>query len=215
MTKLSLFLATALATTGFTARAHAAPATVDVTKQQGSQAATSFSSSTPITCADGSAGEVDAFGFLSGSDSMTKQTGAGNTFNDGVLVEVDEYVNSCTGAFASGLGNIANGYVPPNKHLNVARLIGSTSFQDFNSGQTFPVSINLKIEGTGPITAGKNNTVSHGSGSMSVTITHSANASRDGIVTGTVTIDGVELDATFSQTTLSSDAKSTITVTKN
>ncbi len=214
MTKLSLFLATALATTGFTTRAHAG-ATVDVTKQQGSQAATSFSAFTPITCPNGSSGEVDVFGFLSGSESMTKQAGSGRTFSDGVFVEIDEYVNSCTGAFASGFGTIVNGYVPPNKHLDKARIIGSTSFQDFNTGLTYPISVNLRIEGTGPITANKDNTVSHGSGPITVTISHTADSSREGIVTGTMTIDGVELDASFSTSTLTLNSQTTITVTKN
>jgi len=214
MTKLSLFLATVLSTSALATGAHAA-VTVDVTKQQGSSASTSFSSSTPITCADGSAGEVDAFGSFRGADSVTKQTGAPRTFTDGVFVEIDEYVNSCTGAFASGIGNISNGYIPPDRSLRAARMIGSTTFQDFNSGQTFPISINLKIEGTGPITASKDNTVSHGSGPMTVTVSHTGTATRNGTVTGTITLDGVELDATFSSTTLFANTQSTITVTKN
>ncbi len=214
MTKLTLVLATVFATSALGARAQAA-ATVDASKQQGSNVSTSFSSSTPITCPDGSSGEVDAFGFISGSDSLTKQTGTPRSFTDGVFIEIDEYVNSCTGAFASGTGGIPNGYIPPDKKLRAARLVGSTTFQDFNSGQTFPVAINLKVEGTGPITASKDNTVSHGSGPISVTVTHTASASRQGIVTGTITIDGVELDATFSTTTIFADTTSTITVTKN
>lgn len=214
MTKLSLFLATALATATLAAPAHAA-VTVDVTKQQGSSASTSFSSSTPITCADGSAGQVDVFGSLRGADSFTKQTGTPGTFSDGVFVEIDEYVNSCTGAFASGFGNIPNGYIPPDRSLRVARMIGSGTFQDFNSGQTYPISVNLKIEGTGQITTSRNNTVSHGSGPMTVTVTHSGGATRNGAVTGTITLDGVELDATFSGTTLVANTQSTITVTKN
>src|SRR6185312_10433901 len=176
MTKLSLFLATALATATLAAPAHAA-VTVDATKTQGSSVSTSFSSSTPITCADGSAGQVDVFGSLRGADSFTKQTGTPGTFSDGVFVEIDEYVNSCTGAFASGFGNIPNGYIPPDRSLRVARMIGS--------------------------------------GTMTVTVTHSGGATRNGAVTGTITLDGVELDATFSGTTLVASTQSTITVTKN
>ncbi len=214
MTKLSLVLATALATSTLAPHAQAAT-TIDVTKQQGSSVFTSFSASTTITCADGSSGEVDAFGSFSGSDSLTQQTGTPRSFSDGVLVEIDEYFNSCTGAFASGLGSISNGYIPPDKTLRVARMIGKTTFQDFSSAQTFPVAINLKVEGTGPITASRDNTVSHGSGPISVSVTHTASASRQGIVTGTIAIDGVELDATFSTTTLYANTQSTITVTKN
>jgi hypothetical protein len=214
MTKLSLFLATTLATATFGSQTHAAT-TVEVTRQQGSNASTSFSSTTPITCPDGSAGEVDAFGFISGSELASKQTGTPRTFNDGVTVEIFEYVNSCTGAFTSGSGTIPNGYIPPDKKLRVARMVGSTTFQDFSTGQTVPISVNLKIEGTGPIAATKDNTVSHGSGAYTVTVTHTAGGTREGIVTGTITIDGVELDATFTPTTMSTGTTSTITVTKN
>ncbi len=214
MTKLSLTLAMVLATSALASGAHAAT-TVDVSKQQGSNVFTSFSSSTPITCTDGTTGEIDVFGSVSGSDSLSKEIGSPRSFSDGVLVEIDEYVNSCTGAFVSGLGNIQNGYVPPDKKLRMARLTGSTTFQDFTTGQTYPVSIDLKVEGTGPITASKDNTVSHGSGPFTVTVMHTASASREGIVTGTISIAGVELNATFSTTTLFASTLSTITVTRN
>jgi hypothetical protein len=212
--KLSLFLATALATTTLAARANA-KATVDVEKTQGSNVQTSFTGSANITCPDGTDGSVFALGFISGSESMQKTTGSPRTFTDGVFVEVDEYVNSCTGAFASGFGGIANGYVPPNKRLTSARLVGSTTFQDLNSGQTFPVKMNIMITGTGPLTATKDNTVSHGSGPITLTVSHTGSASREGIVTGTLSIDGVELDATFSTTTMFANTMTTITVEKN
>ncbi|MFL5307619.1 MAG: hypothetical protein ACJ8F1_20535 [Polyangia bacterium] len=211
--KLNLFLATALATTTLAARANA-KTTVEVDRTQGSNVGTSFQGSAEIKCADNSDGSVFAFGFLSGSESITKTSGSPRTVTDGVFVEVDEYFNSCTNTFASGFGGFANGFVPPNKNLISARLVGSTSFQDFGSGETIPVSIDLKIRGTGPLTASKENTVSHGNGVMTVTVTHSASSSREGTVTGTLSIGGVELDATFSTTTLSSNGQTTITVEK-
>ena len=212
--KLSLFLVTALATTTLAARANA-KTTVEVDKSQGSNVQTSFTASADITCPDKSAGSVFALGFISGSDSIQKTSGSPRTVSDGVFVEVDEYVNSCTGAFASGTGGIPNGYVPPNKKLMSARLVGSTTFQDFNSGQTFPISMNIMVTGSGPLTASKDNTVSHGSGSITLTVSHTASASREGIVTGTLSIDGIELDASFSTTTMFANTSTTITVEKN
>ncbi|HVT06632.1 MAG TPA: hypothetical protein VHO67_04205 [Polyangia bacterium] len=212
--KLSLFLVTALATTALTARANA-KTTVDLEKGQGANVGTSFNATADITCPDGSAGNVFALGFISGSESIQKGTGSPRTMTDGVFVEVDEYFNSCTNVFASGTGGIPNGFLPPNKNLISARLIGSTSFQDFNSGLTIPVSMNLKISGSGPLTASKDNTVSHGSGPFTVTVSHTASSSREGTVTGTLSIGGVELDATFSGTTMFSNSFTTITVEKN
>ena len=213
-TKLSLFLVTALATTALTARANATT-TVDVAKGQGSNVSTSFSATADITCPDGSAGNVFAIGFLTGSESIQKNTGSPRTMSDGVFVEVDEYFNSCTNVFASGTGGIPNGFVPPNKNLISARLVGSTTFQDFGSGLTIPVSMNLMISGSGPLTASKDNTVSHGSGPITVTVSHSASSSREGTVTGTLSIGGVELDATFSGTSMFSSSSTTITIEKN
>jgi hypothetical protein len=213
-TKLSVFLVSALAVPMFAGRANAA-ATVDVEKSQGANVSTSFSSTTSITCADGSDGSVFALGFISGSESLTRETGSPRTFTDGIFIEVDEYVNSCTGAFASGFGGISNGFLPPGPRLNFSKLKGSTTFQDFNSGLTYPISIDLKVEGEGPVSVTKDHTVSHGSGSIVLTVSRSASATRAGGVTGTISIDGVELNASFSFTNLSSNTSSTITVQKN
>jgi len=213
-TNLSVFLIAALAVPAFAGRANAA-ATVDVEKFRGANVSTSFQSTTPITCANGSDGSVFVLGSVSASESMSRETGSPRTFTDGIFVEVDEYVNSCTGAFAAGFGGISNGFLPPGPRLNFAKLKGSTTFQDFNTGLTYPFSIDLQVEGQGPITVVRDSTVSHGTGPISVTITRSAAATRAGGVTGTISVDGIELNATFSLTTLSSNTSSTITVQKN
>jgi len=215
--KTALVLATALATTGLGYSAHAA--TVDKQKFKGSQAATSFSANNALTCADGSAGTVFASGFLSGSDSVSKETGTPKTVSNGIFVEVDIYSNTCTGVnFNFGDGSIANGYTPPNKKLNSAGLEGSTTVQDFDTGKTIPVVLDLVIEGTGPLTAekahSKTRTVQGKHGPVTITITTSADSSRAGIVSGTLSVDGVELDATFSPTTLSSNGNTEITINK-
>ncbi|HXJ21382.1 MAG TPA: hypothetical protein VMT03_14215 [Polyangia bacterium] len=189
--------------------------TVDVEKSQGANVSTFFSASMDITCPSGTDGSVFVVGFVQGSESLTKDTGSPRTFTDGIFLEIDEYVNSCTGAFAFGFGGVSNGFLPPGPRLNFSKLFGSGTFQDFNSGLTYPFSLNLNIEGQGPISATKDSTVSRGSGPIIVTVSRSASATRSGGVTGTLSIDGIELNATFSSTSLSSNAASTITVQKN
>lgn len=217
-TKTALALAATLAVTGLGYGARAA--TVDKQKFKGSQTATFFSANDAITCADGSSGTVFASGMLSGSDSISKETGTPKTTSNGVFVEVDIYSNTCTGVnFNFGDGSIANGYTAPNKKLNSAGLEGSTTVQDFDTGNTIPVVVDLVVEGTGPVTATaahtKTKTVQGKHGPVTITIASSANSTRAGLVSGSLTIDGVELDATYSSTTLSSNANTEITISKN
>lgn len=141
--KLSLFLATALATTSLAARANAAT-TVDIERSQGANVGTQFSGSADIKCADGSKGTVFAYGGFSGNESTQKSSGSPGTVNDGVFVELDGYNDSCTGLTVSGFGGVANAFVPPNKNLTSARLVGTTSVQDFGGGQSVSVSFDLK-----------------------------------------------------------------------
>jgi hypothetical protein len=79
--------------------------------------------------------------------------------------------------------------------------------------------VDLVIEGTGPVTAtaahSKTKTVQGKHGPVTITITTSANSTRAGLVSGSLTIDGVELDATYSSTTLSSNGSTEITIDKN
>jgi hypothetical protein len=215
--KTALVLVTTLTTTGLAYSAHAA--TVDKQKFKGSQAATTFLANNAITCADGTTGTVFSSGFLSGSQSISKETGTPKTVSNGIFVEVDIYSNTCTGVnFNFGDGGITNGYTPPNKNLNSAGLEGSTTVQDFDTGNTIPVVLDLVIEGTGPIAAEKahstTRTVQGKHGPITITITHSANSNRQGVVSGTLSVDGVELDATFSPTTLSTNDNMEITIEK-
>ena len=214
-TTKSLLLVSALMVGSIGGRAFGA--TVDKQSFKGSQAATFFSGSGTVACAGGGSGTVFASGMLSGSQSITKDTGSPKTVSNGVFVEIDSYSNSCPGAppFGFATGGFADGFTPPNPHLNSAELAGTTTVQDFDSGATLAVSIDLVFEGTGPLTSGKNNTKTRTTGPVTITITHSANANRAADVSGTISIGGVALDATFNTSTLSSNANTTITITKN
>ena len=75
--------------------------------------------------------------------------------------------------------------------------------------------MDLTIRGTGQLEASKENTVSHGAGAITLTVSHTASSSREGTVTGTLSIDGVELDTTYSPASMFTQSETTITVQKN
>ncbi len=213
--KMSVLLVSALVVASAGGRAFGA-VTVDKQTFKGSQGATTFSGSATIACAGGGSGTVSASGFLSGSQQITKTSGSPKMVNNGVFVEVDSYSNTCTGAtlgFADG--GIANGFTPPNAHLNSAQLLGTTTVQDFGTGLTITVAIDVVLEGTGPISAEKSNTKTKTKGPFTITIMRSASASRAADASGTISVGGVAIDATFSSTTLSTNANATLTITKN
>jgi hypothetical protein len=217
-TKIALAFVTALTSVSLGSIAHAK--TVDKQKFQGSQTATSFTVNETLTCADGTSGSVFASGFLSGSDSISKETGTPKTLSNAVFVELDIYSNTCTGVnFGFGDGSIVDGYTPPNKRLNSAGLMGTATIQDFDTGHTISIAIDLVVEGTGPITASKSHsrtrTVQTPGGPITVNIDTAANSNRSGDVSGTLSIGGTELEATYSSTTLSTNASTEITISKN
>jgi hypothetical protein len=158
---------------------------------------------------------VSALGSFSGSENISKQTGSPKTVSNGVFVEIDTYFNECTGAslgFAEG--GIPNGFTPPNKRLNSAGLEGTALVQDIGTGNQIPVVIDIVIEGTGPLSASKSSSKSKTINPVTITINKNANANRDGIASGTISIDGVALDTTFSSTTLSDNATLDVTIEK-
>jgi hypothetical protein len=198
---------------------NARSATVDRQKFDGSQVATTFSADAAIRCSDGTQGSVFAMGFISGSQSITKQPGTRKVVDNGVFVEIDAYSNSCTGVnFGFAEGAITGGFSPPNNNLVSARLAGSADAQDFDTGATIHVTLDLVVSGTGSIVAEKANTktrtIQGEGGPFTITIARSANANRAGTVTGTITIAGVVLHPEFFGTTLLRNSSSTITIEK-
>jgi hypothetical protein len=139
--------------------------------------------------------------------------------NNGISVEIDSYSNSCTGTSFSGFGGAANAFASPNKKLTSAGLTGTASVQDFSTSLTFNVGVDVVIVGTGPISASKSSTktktIQCPGGTVTITITRSANSNRSGNASGSLTIEGFELDPTFSTTTLVDNSNTTITIEKN
>jgi hypothetical protein len=186
---------------------------------RGSQAAVGFFGSGTTSCADGSTGIVAASGFLSGAEQITRSTGTPQTISNGVLVEVDFFVNTCTGQSLGGAeGSVLNGFTPPDKKLTSSSLIGSTSVQDFSTGATIPVSINVTVQGTGTLSQSKSNshsrTIGSRGGPLTISVDHSANSNRSGTATGTMSLDGAAIDAQFFFAILSADDNSSMTISK-
>jgi hypothetical protein len=216
-TKLSLLLVSALLVGSAGGRAYGA-VVVDSQAFKGSQAATTFSGSVTISCGRGKgSGTVSASGFLSGSQQINKVTGSPVTVSNGDFVEVDSYSNTCTGVSLGFLtGGSSNVFTPPSLRLNSAQILGSTTVGDFNSPpNTLTVSLDVVFEGTGAITTSKSTTTTKTKGPLTITITSQASSNRAADASGTIKINGVDIDATFSSGTLSSNANATVTITKN
>ena len=185
----------------------------------GSRADFEFSASTSITCANGSTGVASAFGSVSGSDSINNSTGSPQTISNGAFVEIDSYFNSCTGVFFFAEGGIANGYTAPDKKLDSASIVGTGTVQDFNSGNTFPLTLNVSFVGTGSTSQSKSSSHSKITGTthgnLSISHSQSANSNREATVTGSIGIDSVtftSFDVFFADLVANSSA--TLTVSK-
>jgi hypothetical protein len=185
----------------------------------GSQVAVGFFGSGNLTCADGSTGVVAASGSLSGAEQITKSTGTPQTISNGVLVEVDFFVNTCTGVSLGGAtGSIVNGFTPPDKKLTSSTLAGSTTVQDFSTGATIPVSINVAVQGTGTLSQSKSishsRTIGSKGGPLSITVDNSANSNRSGTATGTISLDGAAIDPQFFFAILIANDNSSMSISK-
>ena len=213
-TRMGLMMVSALVISS--AGGHAFGAVVDKESFKGSRADTFFSGSATIACAGGGSGTLSMSGMLSGAQSITKATGSPKTVSNGASIEIDNYSNTCTGlTFGFAFGGFASGFTPPNAHLNSAQVAGTGSVQDFDSGATVQVAVDVVWEGTGPLSAEKSHTITKTKGPFTITIMRQANANRTADASGTIKADGVDINATFTMSTLSSNANGTLTVTKN
>jgi hypothetical protein len=167
----------------------------------GNTANVGFFGSAAIKCADGTDGVVAAFGSLQAAEQIISSTSFDFQSN-GILVEVDSYSNSCTHVtFGFSEAGIQNGFTPPDKHLTSAALVGSALLQDFGSGLQVPIAVNVQVTGTGATSSSKSNSKStlkgSKSGPLSISTSHFFNANRIGVGCGTISIDGVDINAQF------------------
>jgi hypothetical protein len=211
-TRTALMLAVGFGVVGFGYGARGA-ATVVKSTFKGDQAFAGFSGSAP--CDASGTKLVSVNGFLNGSSQI--QTGPFGFVGNGVEPSFS-YSNDCTGVFAFLDGTIPGALTPPDKKLTSAGMFGTGTVQDlFGTGATFPISIDVVVEGTGPLTKGKSSSHSKSGGGangpVTITINHNANANRSADASGTLTIDGVEVDLQFSFASLSSNDSATQTIT--
>ncbi len=209
----TFFIAAAIASTGFAATAHAQQGAARVSQFKGSNVGTFVVFGPTVICADGSVGSVNGFAFISASDSTSHQPGGPPTSSSGAFIEIFDYFDSCTGTFiGDGLAGLSGGYQGPNPALKSASLAGSTFVQDLDTGASFPMRLDLVFTGEGPVTAEKGTTVTHDAGEFKVSVFRQSSKSRAAGVTGTITINGVEPDASFSSTSMAINSTGTVTV---
>lgn len=217
-TKTALALLTSLSVIGLGFSANAK--TLEKATFTGAQAATSFSIAQSVTCADGSQGSVSAAGFISGSSQVSQETGTPSTTSNGVSIDIFFYSNTCTNTpVGFALGGIADAFTAPDNKLSSAGVSGSGSVQSLDFGNSIPFALDLVFEGTGPLSSGKSHSISkidggHG-GPILIAVDRDANANRSADVSGTITLEGFELDPTFSSATLSTNASTDISITQN
>ena len=206
-----------MATIGFSSVVQAA--VVEKTTFKGTDVSTSFAISGDVTCPDGSPGQVLASGFLLGSSLVVKTKGEGKTSLNAVFMELDSYSNACTGTtLGFATESIPDGLNPPNKNLKKAKLTGTAVLADPDAGVEVSVALDIKVEGTGPLISDSDSTrtrtVTTPHGPVTITVTKSTENGRDGVASGTMTLEGVTVTPTFSLTTLGFDKNADITIEK-
>ena len=186
---------------------------------KGAQVFSTFMASANVTCEDQSEGFAFASGVLNGAEQVSATTGLPTFMSNGVVVSIQSYFNSCTGAsLAFAEGGAPNALTPPDKKLMSAAMVGSAIVQDFGTGQTMPVSFNVSIVGSGDMNQGKSNSkskvVGTKGGPISMSTSHFNNANRTGTASGTISIDGIALNPDFVFTIMITNDNTQRTVSK-
>ncbi len=185
----------------------------------GAQASFAFTASTSLTCSDNSGGFAVAFGYLQGGEQISTSTGSPPYSSNGTYVQIDAYFNSCTGVSMAAIGSIAGGFTAPDKKLTSAGFAGSGTVQDFNSTNSFPVSLDLQLVGVGNTNSSKSNSHSKTTGTkqgpLSISHDHGANTNRAGEASGSLTIDGVTFtDISSFNGFLNSNSSASVSIAK-
>jgi len=208
--KSSLVLACVLSAFAAQARAQTV---AQVSSFKGTQASTFVVFGPTVICADGSVGTANGFGFISGSESISHSPGSPKSISNGGFIEIFDYSDSCTGTFIGfGIAGLSGGYTAPNHNLESAALSGSTFVQDLDTGASYPISVDLVFTANDPLQTTRGTTVSHDYPGYTVVVNRGASSFRDAGVTGTITINGLEPDASYSSTAINSNTSGQTTV---
>ncbi len=220
MTRTKTLLVGILALAGGAAVPAHATTTIFQQSFSGSQASIFLSTSTSITCADGSTNVAMMSAQVSGAQQIQSMTGTPQTISNGTSVFVFFYFNGCTGvSLFDGDGGIANSFTPPDNKLTSASMDGTGFVQDFDTGAQLALDVDVVMTGTGSTSSEKSNshtkTTGTTHGNLSIGHSQSANSNRSATVSGTVTIDTVTFDASQPiVASLISNSSSSLTVSK-
>lgn len=99
--------------------------------------------------------------------------------------------NYCTGTYSSGYGSSPNATFTIDNKLSSATLKGTFAVYDYSSGTTKTADVNLTWTGTGVTSSGKSDYTYQTP--TSITRYRSNGSSSDAQVTGSVTVDGINL----------------------
>ncbi len=195
-----------------------ATAVVDRQTMIGRQATVFFSASKTVTCG-GVQKTASLGGFIFGAESISRSTGLPVTRSNGISFELFGYTNECKNAsLGDGTGGVSGGLVGPGPLLTLATMKATSTVQDFVTGATLPVAMNLTFVGTGATSSSGSTTETHTvngpHGPCTITIVRTANSNRSANVTGTFTINGDVFDLGGSQGGFNSNTNTTLTVTK-
>ena len=191
MFKRTVFVVMAMAGVALSVGSAAASTEVARYTFSGAQASFNFVATTSITCPGEVGGFAMAIGYLQSAEQVYSSAG---TFN-GTYVQIDAYYNSCTGVSFSGTGSVPNGFTAPDKKLTSASITGSGTVQDFYTGVSLPVSLDVQVVGVGNTSTSKSNSHSKVTatkqGPLYISHDHSANTNRAGEASGSITVDGI------------------------
>jgi hypothetical protein len=159
----------------------------------GAQASFSFSGSAAITCRDQLGNEYGGYalfqGYLQGGEQMYSDGYTGN----GTYMQLFHY-NSCTDVGGIAFGGTSGSFTAPDKRLDSARMLGSGTVQS-PDGARIAVSFDAQIVGVGGISSSKAasqaKTAGTKNGPVLISRDHSANSSRAGEASATITVNGV------------------------
>jgi hypothetical protein len=213
--KQTLFLVAAVASIGFATQAHAQQGVAQSFQSKGTNVGAFINFGPGVVCADGSEGFAQGLGFVFASDFISHQPGDAPSSSGGGSVDIFGYYDSCTGT-SIGFGIAGFGissYNPPQPALVWSSVSVNTPIQNLDNGASYPMNVDLKLRGQGPLSSEKGTTVYHQLGPYTVIIQRGDFTSRNAGVTGTITINGSMPDFTASGT-LAGNSSASVLVQK-
>jgi hypothetical protein len=151
-----------------------------------------FELSTPITCADGTAGTLLTFVDVFGNEQLFRSRALPDQATNAVTVDASRS-NSCTGDFVFGTATVNNAFTQ--SALQSASLVANLTLLDGDGNPVGTVAVNLSLQGTGPTSSNQSRTrsVFEGpNGEQITSTTHTKGTFRNATPSGSVVLDGVE-----------------------